>query len=327
MKTSLTVAVAAVLLAGAGSVHAQTAATGSGQAYPAKTVRVVIPWPAGGLTDVVGRIVFQKVSESLGHQFIVDNRGGASGTIGADLVAKAAPDGYTIMVHSTTHVGNPHIYKPLPYDTLRDFVGVGLLVAQTGLLVVHPSLPVHSVKELVALAKARPDQILYASSGSGSFSHLAITLLTSMTGTKMVHVPYKGGGPATTAIVSGETQLLAGSPAAVVTQLNAKRLRLLAVTADTRLPQFPDVPTVAEAGIPGYEFRGWVGVLAPAGTPKAIVDRLNAEIKRAMDSPDMKKKMEAYEPWYMTPEQTAARIRSDYDKYGKLIALTGTRIE
>lgn len=297
------------------------------KSYPVKPVRVVIPWPAGGLTDVVGRIVFQKISETTGQPFVVDNRGGASGTIGADLVAKAPPDGYMIMVHSTTHVGNPHIYKQLPYDTLRDFVGVGLLVAQTGLLVVHPSLPAKSVRELVALAKARPDQILYASSGSGSFSHLAITLLTSMTGTKMVHVPYKGGGPATTAIVSGETQLLAGSPAAVLTQIKAKRLRLLAVTSDTRLKQFPEVPTVAEAGVPGYEFRGWVGVLAPAGTPKAIIDFLNVEIRKAEDSPDTMKKMESFEPWTMTPEQTAARIKSDYDKYGKLIKLTGTRLE
>lgn len=295
--------------------------------YPVKPVRVVIPWPAGGLTDVVGRIVFQKISETTGQPFVVDNRGGASGTIGADLVAKAPPDGYTIMVHSTTHVGNPHIYKQLPYDTLGDFVGVGLLVAQTGLLVVHPSLPAKSVRELVALAKARPDQILYASSGSGSFSHLAITLLTSMTGTKMVHVPYKGGGPATTAIVSGETQLLAGSPAAVLTQIKAGRLRLLAVTSDTRLKQFPEVPTVAEVGVPGYEFRGWVGVLAPAGTPRAIIDFLNAEIRKAENSPDTMKKMESFEPWTMTPEQTAARIKSDYDKYGKLIKLTGTRLE
>jgi tripartite-type tricarboxylate transporter receptor subunit TctC len=298
-----------------------------GQAYPAKPVRVVIPWPAGGLTDVVGRIVFQKISENLGQPFLIDNRGGASGTIGADVVARSAPDGYTIMVHSTTHVGNPHIYPKLPYDTLRDFVGIGLLAAQTGLLVVHPLLPVKSVTEIVAFAKARPDQILFGSSGSGSFSHLAIALLTSMTGTRMVHVPYKGGGPATTALVSGETQFMVGSPAAVVTQLNAKRLRLLAVTSDTRLPQFPDVPTVAEAGVPGYEFRGWVGVLAPAGTPKAIVDQLNAEIRKAMDSPDTKKKLEAFEPWHMTPEQTAARIRSDYDKYGKLIKLTGTKLE
>src|SRR3954465_5825371 len=249
------------------------------QQYPNKPVRVITPWPTGGLTDVVGRLFFQKISETSGQQFVVDNRPGASGTIGADLVAKSKPDGYVLMVHSTTHVGNPHIYKQLPYDTLKDFVGIGLLSAQTGLLVVHPSLPVKSVKELIAFAKGHPNEILFATSGSGSFSHLAIALLTSMTKTQMTHVPYKGGGPATTAIVSGETQFLFGRPAAVVAQLDAKRLRLLAVSSDTRLPQFPQTPTVAEAGVPGYEFRGWVGVLAPAGTPKPIVDWVNTEIK------------------------------------------------
>jgi tripartite-type tricarboxylate transporter receptor subunit TctC len=319
IKSSVVILAAACACAVVSSCPAQT--------YPAKVVRVITPWPTGGLTDVVGRLIFQKISEMTGQQFVVDNRAGAAGTIGADLVAKSKPDGYTLMVHSTTHVGNPHIYKQLPYDTLKDFVGIGLLSAQTGLLVVHPSLPVKSVKELVAFAKARPDQLLYATSGSGSFSHLAIALLTSMTGTRMTHVPYKGGGPATTAIVSGETQFLVGSPAAVVTQLDAKRLRLLAVSSDTRIAQFPNTPTVAEAGVPGYEFRGWVGVFAPAGTPKAIIDWVNAEIKNAQTSPDMKSRLEPFEPWYMTPEQTAARIRSDYDKYGYLIKLTGTKIE
>jgi tripartite-type tricarboxylate transporter receptor subunit TctC len=313
----LSAALAAALFAGGAAA----------QPYPVKPVRVITPWPTGGLTDVVGRLVFQKISEMTGQQFVVDNRSGAAGTIGADIVAKSKPDGYTLMVHSTTHVGNPHIYKQLPYDTLKDFVGIGLLSAQTGLLVVHPSLPVKSVKELIAFAKARPDQVLYATSGSGSFSHLAIALLTSMTATRMTHVPYKGGGPATTAIVSGETQFLVGSPAAVVTQLEAKRLRLLAVSSDTRVAQFPHTPTVAEAGVFGYEFRGWVGVFAPAGTPKAIIDWVNAEIKNAQTSPDMKSRLEPFEPWYMTPEQTAARIRSDYDKYGYLIKLTGTKIE
>jgi len=297
------------------------------QAYPSKPVRVITPWPTGGLTDVVGRLIFQKISETTGQQFVVDNRPGAAGTIGADIVAKSKPDGYILMVHSTTHVGNPHIYKQLPYDTLKDFVGIGLLSAQTGLLVVHPSLPAKTVKELITFAKAHPNEILYATSGSGSFSHLAIALLTSMTKTQMTHVPYKGGGPATTAIVSGETQFLVGSPAAVVTQLEAKRLRLLAVSSDTRLPQFPNTPTVAQAGVPGYEFRGWVGVFAPAGTPKAIVDWVNAEIKNAQTSPDMKARLEPFEPWYMTPEQTAARIRADYEKYGYLIKLTGTKLE
>ena len=301
--------------------------TCAAQTYPAKPVRVITPWPTGGLTDVVGRLIFQKISETTGQQFVIDNRPGASGTIGADIVAKSKPDGYVLMVHSTTHVGNPHIYKQLPYDTLKDFVGIGLLSAQTGLLVVHPSLPVKTVKELIAFAKAHPNKILYATSGSGSFSHLAIALLTSMTRTQMTHVPYKGGGPATTAIVSGETQFLVGSPAAVVTQLEARRLRLLAVSSDTRLTQFPTTPTVAEAGVPGYEFRGWVGVFAPAGTPQAIVDWVNAEIKKAQTSPDMKARLEPFEPWYMTPEQTAARIKSDYEKYGYLIKLTGTKLE
>ncbi len=299
--------------------------TGFAQNYPAKPVRVVIPWPAGGLTDVAGRIVFQKISENTGQQFIVDNRGGANGLIGADVVAKSPPDGYTLMVHSTSHVSNPHVYKTLPYDTLRDFVAIGLIVAQTGLLVVHSSLPVKSVKDLVSLAKQRPDQLLYASSGSGSFSHLAMALLTSMTNTKMVHVPYKGGGPSTTALVSGETQILVGSPAAVLPHINANRLRLLAVTSDARLTQFPSTPTVAEAGVPGYEFRAWVGVFAPAGTPRAVVDRVNGEIKKALASPDIK--LDAFEPWYMTPEQTAARVASDYEKYGRLIKLVGVKPE
>ena len=320
MLIACTLRVSAVLLAALAASHLAQA-----QNYPAKPVRLVIPWPAGGLTDVAGRIVFQKISENVGQQFVVDNRGGANGIIGADLVAKAPPDGYTIMVHSTSHVSNPHVYKQLPYDTLKDFVGVGLIVAQTGLLVVHASLPVKSVKELIALARARPDQLLYASSGNGSFSHLAVAMLTSMTGTKMVHVPYKGGGPATTALVSGETQIQAGSPAAVLPHISSKRLRLLAVTSDVRLPQFRDTPTVAEAGVPGYEFRAWVGVFAPAGTPKAIVDRLNAEIKKALESPDIK--LDAFEPWYMTPEQTAVRIKSDYDKYGRLIKLVGIKPE
>ncbi len=295
------------------------------QTYPAKPVRVITPWPAGGLTDVVGRLVFQKISENLGQQFLVDNRAGATGTIGADIVAKAPPDGHTLMVHSMAHVVNPFIYKSLPYDTLGDFVGIGMLVRQTGLLVVHPSLPVRSVKELVALARARPDQLFYATAGSGSFSHLAIALLGSMTGTRLVEVPYKGGGPATSALISGEAQLSALSPASVSSQLAAKRLRLLAVTSDTRLSAFPDTPTIAEAGVPGYEYAGWVGVFAPAAVPKSIVERMNTEIARAMESPDTRKRLDEFEPWTTTPAQMAARIRQDFDKHAKLMKTVSIR--
>jgi tripartite-type tricarboxylate transporter receptor subunit TctC len=295
------------------------------QNYPVKPVRVITPWPSGGLTDVAGRLVFAKISESMGQQFVIENRAGATGSIGADAVAKAQPDGYTLMVHSASHLSNAYTYPKLPYDTFRDFAPIGLLVAQTGILVIHPSLPVKSVKELVALARARPEQLLYASSGGGSFSHMAFALLNSMTNTKMLHVPYKGGGPATTAVISGEAQMLAGSPAAVLTQLQANRLRALGVTSDTRLKQFPNVPTIAESGVPGYEFRGWVGVFAPAGTPKPIVDRLNAEIKKVLERPD--NKLDALEPWYMTPEQLAVRMKSDYEKYGRIFKIIGTKFD
>jgi tripartite-type tricarboxylate transporter receptor subunit TctC len=321
-RTFSRLATCSLLIAGALAAQACLA-----QTYPAKAVRVITPWPTGGLTDVAGRIVFQKVTENLGQPFLIDNRPGATGSIGADQVAKSPPDGYTLMVHSMAHLGNAYIYKKLPYDTLGDFIGVGMLVRQTGLVVVHPSLPVKSLKELVALARARPDQILYATSGSGSFSHFALVLLASKTGTKLVHVPYKGGGPATTALVSGETQLLVGSPAAVATQLAAGRLRALAVTSDTRLTAFSNVPTVAESGVPGYEYTGWVGVFAPKGTPAAIVDRMNGEIKRAIDSPDTQKRLEELEPYTMSPQQMAARIKTDYQKYGELLKLVGGKLD
>jgi len=293
------------------------------QPYPSKSVRVVVPWPPGGLVDTVGRIVFQKISENTGQPFPIDNRAGATGVIGADIVAKAPPDGYTLMVHSASHISNPHTLKKLPYDTFRDFTPIGLLAAQTGLITVHPSLPVKTVKELVTLARARPGQILYASAGAGSFSHLAVALIDSMAGTHMLHVPYKGGGPSTTAVVSGESQVIAGTPAALVPHMQSQRLRLIAVTSDTRLPQFPQTPTVAENGVPGYEFRGWVSVIGPAGLPRAIVDRVSAEISKSIESVDTKKRMESLEPWTMTPEQTAARFKADYEKYGKLIRLVG----
>jgi tripartite-type tricarboxylate transporter receptor subunit TctC len=297
------------------------------QTWPAKTVRVVTPWPAGGLTDIAGRIVFQKISENLGQQFVVDNRGGATGTIGAEIVVRAPADGYTLMVNSMTHLGNPYIYKKLPYDTIGDFAPVGIMVAQTGLLVVHPSLPVKTVKELVALARTKPGEILYSSTGSGGFADLSVVLLTSMTNTKMTQVNYKGGGPAAGALLAGETQVLVSSPAAATQQLAAKRIRLLAVTSDTRLTAFPDAPTIAEAGVPGYEYRGWVGVFAPTGTPKPIIDKLNTEIKKAIDSPELKKRLEEFEPWTMSPQAMAARITSDYEKYGRLMKLVGSKLD
>lgn len=299
------------------------------QAYPAKPVRLMIPWPAGGSTDIVGRIVFQHMAASMGQPFVIENRGGASGSIGAETVARAAPDGYTLMVHTTSHLANAHLYRKLPYDTLKDFAGVGLLSAQLGILVVHPSLPVKSVKQLLALAKSRPDQILYSSAGNASFPHLATALLMQMTNTKLVHVPYKGAAPATTALVSGETQMLIVSASTALPHVRSNRLRAIAVPSETRVKQFPDLPTIAESGVPGYEMNPWIAVFAPAGTPKAVIDRLNAEIKKTLEHPDVSKRLydTLLNPWYTTPEAMAKRVRVDYDKYEKLVKMTGVTID
>lgn len=302
-------------------LHAQT--------YPAKSVRVLIPWPPGGSNDVIGRIVMQKLSETLGQQFVIENRGGASGAIGADLVAKAPPDGYTIMVHSTSHVGNASMYKKLPYDTLKDFVGVALLANQPGLLTVHPALPVKSVREFIALARAHPDQINYSSSGNGSTPHLSMALFAAMAGLKMVHVPYKGGAPQVTALMSGETQSSLATISTVLVHVQSGRLRGLGIASLKRSTALPDMPPIASVGLPGFEMDPWVGVFAPAGTPRAIVEKLNAEINRAMKQPDVLKNFagQASDPWYSTVDEFDARLKADYDKYAKLIKLTGASVE
>ena len=320
MKHSMLFAALPLLLA-AGGVLAQP--------YPSKPVRVVIPWPPGGSNDVVGRIVLQKVSESLGQQFVIDNRAGAAGSIGADVVAKAPADGYTLMVHSTTHVGNATIYKKLPYDTLRDFVGVALLAAQPGALTVHPSLPAKTVREFIALAKSRPGQINYSSSGNGSAPHLSMALLVSMTGIKLVHIPYKGGGPQVTALMSGETQASLATISTVLTHINAGRLRALGVSSANRSGVLPGIPTIAESGVPGYEMNPWIAVFAPAGTPKDIINRLNTEINKALKLPDVNQSLanQAVDPWMGTPEEFDARLKLDYEKYARLINLTGAKIE
>ncbi|MEO7726344.1 MAG: tripartite tricarboxylate transporter substrate binding protein [Burkholderiales bacterium] len=299
------------------------------QTYPSKPVRVLIPWPPGGSNDIVGRVVFQKVSEQSGQQFIIDNRGGAAGSIGAEIVAKSPADGYTIMVHSATHVANAHLYKKLPYDTLRDFIGVTPLAVQVGMLAVHPSLPAKTVREFIALAKARPGEIIYGSSGNGSFVHLTMALLNSMTGTTMVHVPYKGGGPAAIGIASGETQAMIATIGALIPQIRANQVRPLGVTSATRVKLFPDVPTLSEAGVPGYEFTARIGAFAPAGTPRPIVDWLGEEIKKALGNPDVARILssQTLDPWFMTPEDFATRLKADDEKYAKLIKLTGAHVD
>jgi len=298
------------------------------QAYPAKPVRILVPWPPGGANDVVGRVVAQRMTEQLGQQVVVENRGGASGTIGSDLVAKGPADGYTVMVHSATHVANPHLYKKLPYDTLKDFIGVTPLAVQVGMLVVHPALPVKSVKEFIALGKARPGELIYGSSGSGSFVHLAMALLNSTTNTKMIHVPYKGGGPATIALASGEVQAMTATIGSLIPHIDSKRVRALGVTSAKRVSQYPNVPAISES-VPGYEFVAWIGAFVAAGTPRPIVDRLNSEFRKALAHPDTAKILGAQtlDPMPMSPEEFSKLLRADYDKYEKVIKLSGAKLD
>lgn len=303
--------------------------TAGAQNYPERAIRVVIPWPAGGSNDIVGRIVLQHLSASFKQQFVIDNRGGAAGTIGTEVVAKTAPDGYTMLVTSATHLGNAHLYKKLPYDPLNDFVGITPLGRQVGILAVHPSLPVNNVKEFLALARKRPGEIVYGSAGNGSFTHLMMVLFESMTASKMLHVPYKGGAPAGISIATGETQAMIATLGSFLPQLKANKVRALAVTSNTRVDQFPNVPTMDEAGVPGYEFTSWVGSFVPAKTPQAVINSLSAEFKKVLADPAVRSKLSgaAHDPLYLTPEDFAVRLKSDYDKYGKLIRLIGAKID
>jgi tripartite-type tricarboxylate transporter receptor subunit TctC len=298
------------------------------QQYPVKPVRVVIVFPAGGATDIVGRIAYQKVGEQLGQQFIIDNRPGASGTIGASFVAKSPADGYTLMVFSTTLVANAHLYKKLPYDALKDFVGITPIAKLIGMLVVHPSMPVKTTKELVALAKARPGEISYGTAGVGAFQHLATSMFANMAGINIVHVPYKGGGPAAIATAGGDVQMMLTPISEVLPHVKAGRVRPIAVSSDKRTAQFPEVPAIGET-VKGYEFTSWMGTFAPAGTPKAIIDRLNAELKKAVSDPGVASNLnsQSLDPMYMTPEEFAKVVRADYEKYETVVKISGARMD
>jgi tripartite-type tricarboxylate transporter receptor subunit TctC len=299
-----------------------------GQAYPAKPVRVIIVFPPGGSNDVTARIVFAKMNEITGQNFVLENRGGAAGVIGSEVVAKSPPDGYTIMVQSTTHVANAHLYGKLPYDVLKDFIGVTTLARQVGALVVHPALPARTGKEFIALARKRPGEIVYASAGNGSYVHLSMALMASMAKLDMVHVPYKGGGPAAIAMVSGETQAMLATIGSLFNHIKEGRVRALGVSSDKRTTQFPNVPAIAEF-VPGYEFTAWVGCLAPAGTPRAVVDKLNADLRKALADPGVAEKLTAQtlDPLYLTPEQFTQRLKSDYDKYEKVVKVSGAKVD
>jgi tripartite-type tricarboxylate transporter receptor subunit TctC len=312
-----------------GSLLAVTLATGFAQTYPSKPVKLIVPFGPGGFTDVVARILGQKLSTAMGQQFVIENKAGAGSVIGTDFVAKSAPDGYTLVMVSTTHVISPWIYKNLPYDPIKSFTVVSKLVDSAYVLLVNPKVPARNVKEFIALAKAAPDTIHYASSGNGSSQHLMGGLFVSMTGAKLTHVPYKGSSGAMTDLVGGVVESsFAGVPNAL-SQLPQGRLRALAVTTAKRIPQLPDVPTLEEAGVPGYEASVWLALLAPAGTPRDIVNKLNAEVAMAMNSPDTKKALynAGVEVSPSSPEAMSEYMVQEMERWGKVVKETGIKIE
>lgn len=300
-----------------------------GQAqYPAKPVRVIIVFPPGGATDIVGRLVFQKVGEQTNQQFIVDNRGGGGGTIGAAVVAKSPADGYNLMVYSATFIANAHLYTKLPYDTMKDFVGITPVAKLQGVLIVHPSMPVKTIGDFVNLAKSRPGEINYSSAGAGAFQHLAGAYFATTTGVKMTHVPYKGGALAAASVAAGETQAMFAPIPEAMPHMQSKRVRPVAVFADKRVKQFPDIPAINET-IKGFELVSWMGTFAPAGTPRPIIDRLNAELKKAVEDPDVSAKLfaQALDPMYLPVDDFAKLLRSEYEKYGPIVKASGAKLD
>lgn len=305
-----------------------TALTAAAQAYPERPVRLVVPYPPGGAADLLGRALAQKLSEELKQQVIVDNRGGGGQVIATDIVSRAAPDGYTILMASVTHSINPGLRPKLPYDTQRDFAPITLLGSSPLVLVVHPSVPAKSVKELLALAKAKPNQLNYASSGNGSGGHLAMALLLDMSGISIVHVPYKGAGPALIDLIAGQVQAQMTSPLAAVPHVKAGKLRLLAVSGKSRSPALPQTPTIAET-VPGYQVSLWYGFLAPAGTPQMAITRLNTAAQKALADPEVRALYAKYgaEPAGSTPEELGKHIASEIAKWRKVIKAAGIRTE
>ena len=328
MKLARVAAVYAVVCAaawlGATPARAQGAAN-----YPNKPVKLIVPFAPGGFTDVTARILGQKLTAALGQNFIIENKAGAGSTIGTDFVAKSAPDGYTLVMVSSTHVISPWLYKNMPYDPIKSFTPVGKLVDSAYVLLINPKVPANNVQEFIKLAKAAPDTIHYASSGNGSAQHLMGGLFVNMTGAPLKHVPYRGSAGATTDLVSGVVQSsFAGVPNAL-SQVPQGRLKALAVTTAKRIPQLPDVPTLQEAGVAGYDASVWLALLAPAGTPRDIVLKLNAEIAKLMASPETAKALSdaGVEVAPSSPEAMASYMVQELERWGKVVKDTGVKLE
>ena len=318
-----------VLVALAPPAAAQTTSTSSGQGYPAKPVRFIAPYPAGGVNDIVARLIAGRMSAALGQQWIVDNRPGRGGNIGTDFVAKAAADGYTLVHGGMGSLTLGPFLSKVPYDALRDFAPITLTARAPNVLAVHPSLPVKSVKDLIALARANPGKLNYATSGVGSTPHLTAALFTSMAQVRMVHIPYKGGPPATVDLVAGQVPIGFAPIASLLPHIASGKLRGLAVSGLERSASLPNLPTVSEAGLGGFEMSPWFGALAPAGTPADVVAKLNQELVKILRSVDVAKQFAAQgvEPAHSTPDEFLALIKSDLQKWGKVISEEGIKGE
>lgn len=295
------------------------------QNYPVKPIRLVVPSSPGGGTDIVGRIVAQKLAELLGQQILVDNRGGAGTRIGNEIVAKSPPDGYTLLMGLSTLAIIPAVYKTVSYDAFRDFAPISQAVSVPNVLVIHPSLPARSMKALIALGKSRPRELAAGSAGTGTNPHLSLELFRTMAGIDLVHVPYKGSGPGIVGLISGEVAVFFPSLPTATPHIKSGRVRPLGVTTATRAETLPEVPSIAEAGLPGYEATQWFGVLAPAGTPRGIIDRLHKEITAALKSPEVRKQLgtEGAQIVASTPDQFAAYIRSETEKWARVVKAAG----
>ncbi len=297
--------------------------------YPNRSIRLVVPYPAGGPVDITARTVAPKLSEALGQSIVVDNRGGAGGILGSDIVAKSAADGYTLLLCTTANAINASLVPRLPYDMIKDFAPVTLVAIITSILVVHPSVPANSVRELIALAKARPGQLSYASTGNGTPTHFAAELFKSMTGLDIVHIPYKGAAPAVVDLISGQVHLSFISAPGVVPHVKSGRLRALAVTNTKRSALLPELPTVSESGLTGYESEGWHGLFVPTGTPRPVIDRLYREIANTLRAPEIHSRLVGVgtEPVGMPPDAFAVKLRDEIAKWGKIVKTAGIKAD
>ena len=298
--------------------------------YPNRPIRIIVTFPPGGPTDIIARAVGQKLTDAWGQPVVVDNRAGAGGNIGTDLAAKAAPDGYTLLVSNFGPLAiSPFVYAKLPYDPVKNLTPITLAATSWFFLVVHPAVPANSVRELIALAKAKPDQITFASAGNASPSHLASALFQMSAGIRLTHVPYKGGAPSVGAVLAGEVQMAIESPPPIVPQVKAGRLRALGAARATRSPLLPDVPTISEAGLPGFEVGSWYGFHAPAGTPPAIIGKLHAEMVKAMNTPELRERFASVgaDTVANTPEQYGAFVQAELRKWGKVIRAAGVKAD